>query len=125
MHTVKVSLDQAKTGEKNPNFLSNQDYVDYLRLKDCSQVSDGGSCLVLCNEEGLAKAGIQESSTAEIIGCEYACGNLYEDVSDLASMDTTKASVSRLYEKTGLSVKDVNVAEVHDCFSIAGCVALV
>ena len=34
-------------------------------------------------------------------------------------MDTAKAVVRRLYKKTGLSIADVDVAEVHDCFSIA------
>ena len=34
-------------------------------------------------------------------------------------MDTAKAVVSRLYGQTKLSVADVQVAEVHDCFSIA------
>ena len=47
------------------------------------------------------------------------CGNLYEDAADLSTLDTATAVVSRLYAKTGLSVRDVGVAEVHDCFSIA------
>ena len=34
-------------------------------------------------------------------------------------MDTAKTVVDRLYAKTGLSVADIQVAEVHDCFSIA------
>ena len=49
----------------------------YLRLTDCSQVSDGGSALILATEEGLRKAGVPLSSCVEIIGNEYGCGNLY------------------------------------------------
>lgn len=120
MHAVKVSLEKAKVGEKNPHFLSNEEYVNYLRLTDCSQVSDGASALILMNEEGLSQCGnLDQSSTAEILTCQYGCGNLYEDANDLSTMDTTKAVVSRVYEQTNLSIKDVNVAEVHDCFSIA------
>ena len=34
---VKVSVEGASAGEKNPMFLSNEEYKDYLRLTDCSQ----------------------------------------------------------------------------------------
>jgi acetyl-CoA acetyltransferase len=44
---------------------------------------------------------------------------LYEDAKDLCHLDTTEAVVKRLFEKTKLSINDINVAEVHDCFSIA------
>merc|ERR1712217_65535 len=119
MHAVKVDEKGARLHEKNPNFLSNQEFAPYLRLTDCSQVSDGGSALILVTEDGLKKAGIPMSQCVEIIGNEYGIGNLYEDAGDLSSMDTAKAVVNRLYNKTNLSVKDVQVAEVHDCFSIA------
>merc|ERR1711870_15902 len=104
----------ARVHEKNPNFLSNQDFVDYLRLTDCSQVSGGASALILATEDGLKKAGIPMSSCVEIIGSEYGVGNLYEDAKDLSTMDTAKAVVDRLYSKTNLSINDVQVAEVHD-----------
>ena len=52
MQAIKVDAEKAKVGEKNPNFLSNEEYVKYLRLTDCSQVSDGGSCVLLGTEEG-------------------------------------------------------------------------
>ena len=34
-------------------------------------------------------------------------------------MDNTAKAASRAYENTGLSPKDIQVAEVHDCFTIA------
>ena len=45
---------------------------------------------------------------------EYGCGNLYEDAADLTALDTTKAVVDRLWARTGLSAKDMQVAEVRD-----------
>jgi len=119
MHAVKINYDKAKVSDRNPNFLSNEDFKPYCRLTDCSQVSDGGSALILANEEGLKKAGVDVSSCVEILQCEAGCGNLYEDPADMTVMDTAQAVVSRVYEKAGVSVNDVNVAEVHDCFSIA------
>ena len=84
-----------------------------------SEVTDGGSALLLCSEEGLQQAGISQSDCVEIVGLEYGCGNLWEDAKDLAVMDTTQNVVSRLFAGTKTSIKDVNVAEVHDCFNIA------
>jgi acetyl-CoA acyltransferase len=52
MHTVKVPIEKTKAGEKNPNFLSNEDFKEYCRMTDCSQVSDGGSAILLASEEG-------------------------------------------------------------------------
>lgn len=119
MHSVRVDAAAARAGETNPMFLSNAEYREYIRLTDCSQVSDGGSAILLASEDGLAKAGIAVSDCVEVVGAEYGCGNLYEDAADLSRMDTARAVVGRLYANAGLTVDDVDVAEVHDCFSIA------
>jgi len=119
MHTVSINVEEAGESETNPLFLSNAEFKPYLRLRDCSQVSDGASGVVLVSEQGLVKAGIPLSACVEIVGAEHGCGNLYEDPEDFAVMDTAKAVVHRLYQTTKMSITDVQVAEVHDCFSIA------
>ncbi|MFT7622052.1 MAG: acetyl-CoA acyltransferase, partial [Myxococcota bacterium] len=56
MHTKKVTLEWASaSGDSNPRFLRNEELRDYMKVSDCSQVSDGGSACVLATEEGLAK----------------------------------------------------------------------
>merc|ERR1719386_285103 len=65
--------------DKNPNFLGNEELHPYLRLSDCSQVSDGGAALVLCSEEGLAKLGKSVSDCVEVVGVGHATGNLWVD----------------------------------------------
>jgi len=119
MHAVKINREQAKVSDKNPNFLSNQEFAPFCRLTDCSQVSDGASAIILANEDGLKKAGIDESSCVELLLCESGCGNLYEDPADFTVMDTAKAVVQRGFTKVGVGIGDINIAEVHDCFSIA------
>lgn len=119
MTKVKVTEEQAMGGEKNPKFLGNEEFKDYLRLTDCSQVSDGASAIILASEEGIKKAGLSVSDCVEVIGSEYGIGDLFSHPPDFASMDTAKAVVSRLYKNTGKSIKDVDVGEVHDCFSMA------
>ncbi len=72
MHAVTIDLEHANTpSPKNPAFLENEEVKDYLRVTDCSQVSDGASAIVLCSEEGLARIGSAElnrkSSFAEML----------------------------------------------------------
>lgn len=119
MHQVKVSYEQAKVGDKNPHFLSNETFKDFLRLTDCSQVSDGASAIVLASEEGLRKSGFTPVDSVEVIGIEHGVGDLFSDPEDFTSMDVTKSVVQRLFAKTGKSIEDIKVAEVHDCFSMA------
>jgi len=119
MWKVKMTEENAMGGEKNPNFLGNEDYKKYLRLTDCSQVSDGASAIILASEEGVKKAGLKLSDCAEVLGAEWGCGDLFSPPADYTSMDTTKHVVNRLYKKTNKSIRDIQVAEVHDCFSMA------
>ena len=58
MHTVKLALEAAnEASDKNPLFLENPEFREFLRVSDCSQVSDGGAALLICSKEGLARIG--------------------------------------------------------------------
>lgn len=88
-------------------------------MSDCSQVTDGASAIVVVSEEGLKSLGKSKSEAIEVLTVSHATGNLWEDT-DLTQLETTKAAATRAYESTKLSPQDIQVAEVHDCFSMAG-----
>ena len=117
MHAVQMSFERAAGVEKNPKFLSNPDVREFLKVSDCSQVSDGGAALVLVSEQGLAKLGKTPADAIEVLGLGHATGNLYED-RDPLTMDTTAAAAQVAYAQAGLTASDVDIAEVHDCFTI-------
>jgi acetyl-CoA acyltransferase len=119
MGSVKMTLENASAAsDKNPNFLANEEFNPFLKVSDCSQVSDGGSALVLVSEEGLRKAGRSDAAGAvELLGYGHACGPL-GDVGDLTELAITKQAANEAYASAGVSASDVGVAEVHDCFSI-------
>jgi acetyl-CoA acyltransferase len=120
MHAVKVSADQAASVSKtNPNFLSNEEFSSFLRVTDCSQVSDGGAACVFASEEGVRKMGKQLSECIEVVGYDYGTGDLWTDPPDLTEMTTIKAVVGRLMAANKLRIDDMGVAELHDCFSMA------
>ena len=120
MHAIKMDVETASSSsDANPCFLENEELSPYLRLSDCSQVSDGGAALVLVSEEGLKKLGKSEADAIEVVGLGHATGNLYEDADPLA-LPTTAAAAQRAYAQAGdgFSADHIGVAEVHDCFTI-------
>lgn len=119
MKAVKMNLQQAATsGSHNPNFLSNAELSPYLKVSDCSQVSDGGAALIVVSEAGLARLGKTPADAIEVMACEIATSNLFED-GDPTRFDTTAHAAKRAYAQAGIGASRVGVAEVHDCFTVA------
>lgn len=90
---------------------------DPLRLLECSPVTDGASALVITN--------IKSESAIEIIASEVATDSLgLSQRTGLTELKATQIASQKAYKKSGLGPKDIDVAEVHDCFSIAEILAL-
>lgn len=124
MHSAKVTAEHAGTvSDKNPNFLNNEDFKHFLRVTDCSQVSDGGAACVLVSEEGLRRMGRRAEDCVEVIGYDYGVGDLWSDPPDLTEMTTIKTVVRRMLDSHKLSISDMGVAELHDCFTMAELLA--
>ena len=117
MRAVTMTHEQAAGDERNPKFLTNPEFKDYLKVSDCSQVSDGGAALVLVSEAGLAKLGKTEHDAIEVLSLAHTTGNLFVD-GDPVTMETTVAAAERAYAAAGLTPDAVQIAEVHDCFTI-------
>lgn len=120
-HMKAAKMDYATAAvasEKNPRFLSNPDLAPWLKVSDCSQVSDGASAMIVVSEAGLARLGKKPSDAIEVLALETATGSLYTD-GDPLHMATTEAAARRAYQAAGLSPAQIELAEVHDCFTIA------
>ena len=119
MHAVKMTLEQAETtSDSNPEFLSNPELKPHLRVSDCSQVTDGAAAVILATAEGLAKLGQTVSECVEVRAYGFATNPLGQ-VADLLRLDTAAAAASEALGDAGIGPNDVDVAEVHDCFTIA------
>ena len=118
MKSRSMTLEHASVAsEKNPAFLSNEEFNAYLKVSDCSQVSDGASAALLVTEEGLKKLGLRPEDCIEILGTGHATASLYED-GDPTELGTTRLAAERAYAAAGKTASDVQVAEVHDCFTL-------
>ena len=99
-------------------------FVDHLNLFDCSKVSDGASALALYSEEGLKKAGISKDKAIEIIAFDSSEGEITKASKKLTVLKTTKVSAEKAFKMADIDAKNLDVLEVHDCFSITGILAL-
>jgi len=92
-----------------------------LKLYDCSLITDGASCLILTKPE-LAKR--FTDTPVHIIGSGQASDTigLYERA-DLTTLRAAKLAAKEAYKMAGVKPEDIDVAEVHDCFTIAEIIA--
>jgi acetyl-CoA C-acetyltransferase len=119
MQKVQITLDEATAiGERN------RYVVEGLPMKtyDCSQITDGYAGLLLATEEGLARLGVARRDCVEIAGYAQATDPLLKAGRDVLHPAGANRAMSRAYEMAGLKPADVNVAEVHDCFTVMGAI---
>jgi acetyl-CoA C-acetyltransferase len=102
----------------------NRYIAEGLRLKtfDCSQITDGYAGLVLATEEGLARLGVAKKDSVRIAGWGQATDPLKKEGRDVLRPRGAYAAMGRAYAMAGLSPADVNVAEIHDCFTVMGAI---
>ena len=93
-----------------------------LNILDCSPVSDGAAAVIVVTAEDAlkytdnpiyVKASTQASDTIAL-----------HSRKSLTTIESTKIASKKAYEIAGLTPKDIDVAEVHDCFSINGLIAI-
>lgn len=119
MRSFRMTLEGASAAsDRNPQFLENPDYREWLKVSDCSQVSDGASALILLSEEGLARTGRRRADVVELAAYGHATASLGGE-RDLTALTTTAAAAREAYRDSGTGSSEIGVAEVHDCFSIA------
>jgi acetyl-CoA C-acetyltransferase len=99
-------------------------FIPYLNYYDCSKVTDGASSLLVLSEEGLKKCGLHTDDTIEIIGMGEAVDDITLPPKDLTVLNTTGVAARKAFEMANLSVEDIGILEVHDCFTISGLLSL-
>jgi acetyl-CoA C-acetyltransferase len=119
MNKVQITLEQATKIEGINKYI-----VEGLPLKtyDCSQITDGYAALILATGEGLAKLGIPVHETVEMAGFGQATDALNKENRDVLRPAGAYRAMNRAYEMAGVRPADVNVAEVHDCFTVMGAI---
>jgi acetyl-CoA C-acetyltransferase len=129
---AKVAVKNHENGVLNPkahfqksitvdDVLSSRPVAWPLKLYDCSPISDGASCIVLTRPKLARKF---TDTPVHIIGSAQAQETLgLFERSDVTTMNVTKLAARKAYEMAGVRPKQIDVAELHDCFTIAEIMA--
>jgi acetyl-CoA C-acetyltransferase len=92
-----------------------------LRVGDCCANADGSSCIIVASEE---KARALCKKPVWILGVGAATTSVNLAGRDLfTGLTVAQQAAQQAYEMAGVGPKDIDVAEVHDCFTIAEMMA--
>ncbi|MCA3423639.1 MAG: thiolase domain-containing protein [Roseomonas sp.] len=90
---------------------------DPLKLYDCCPVSDGAAALLLVARDrakGARRMPVDVLASVQTRGASRIAGH-----ADLCCFDATVSAARKAYEIAGIKPQDVDLVELHDCFSIA------
>ena len=130
---AQVAVKNHANGAKNPyaqyrreitlELAMNATTVAYpLGLLDCSPVTDGAASLILCTAD---KAKKYTDKPIKIIGSGQGSDSLaLHGRRDICTLDATVHAAKTAYKQAGITSKDIDFAEVHDCFTIAEICAI-
>ncbi len=93
-----------------------------LKLLDCSPITDGAAAVILCASEHAKK---YTDQPIEIIASAQASDTLaLASRHCLTELHATKVAARDAFKQARLTPKDVDVVEVHDCFTNAEVMAI-
>ncbi|MBU2500401.1 thiolase domain-containing protein [bacterium] len=123
-----VAVKNHRNGAKNPKaqfpleisektVLGAVRVAEPLGLFDCSPVTDGAACVLLAPVEFARKLG---KPVVKIIGSGHATDAIaLHDRKDPSTIPVVALAAQRAFKQSGLTIRDIDFAEVHDCFTIA------
>jgi acetyl-CoA C-acetyltransferase len=129
---AEVSVQSHYYGAKNPHaqfqkeitvekVLGGPMVTTPLQLLDCCPFSDGAAAVVLASEEVAKKL---TDKPVYIAGTGQASsGHIASQYKYLPRLRAREISVKQAYDMAGVTAKDIDICELHDCFSIASIIA--
>ena len=122
-HALPNDLAQFQQGIDVTDVLEAPTVSEPFGLYDCSPISDGGSAALLVSESFIEEHGLDP--TVAITGTGQGTDHL--SLAERASLTETPAArraAEAAYDDAGIGPDAIDVAEVHDCFTIAEALAL-
>jgi len=131
---ARVAVKNHENGALNPmaqypfkitaeRVLSSIMVADPLHILDCSPITDGAAAAVLCPLEMAKK--LTKKPPVKIAGIGHATDTIQlAQREDITWLESTAKAAERAYNLAGVEPKDVDLFEVHDCFTIAELVVI-
>lgn len=127
-HLASVAVKNHYHGSLNPNAhfqnkitaekaLESPIVASPLTLFDCSPITDGAAAIILSASDGLSE---NVTITASSVATDQISLSQRKSLTELLA---TKIASQKAYKQAGISPADIDIAEVHDCFTIAEILA--
>jgi acetyl-CoA C-acetyltransferase/acetyl-CoA acyltransferase len=128
---ARVAMKNHKNGTKNPKAqfqkeITLEDYYNSmpvaspLQLYDCCPISDGGAAAIITTAD-IAKKLVKKP--VHVIGIGFSSSGSLCGQKDFTRVKAREISAKMAYNMAGITPKDIDVAELHDCFTIAEILA--
>jgi len=119
MHNPNAQFQREITVEQ----VMNSGYVaEPMKLLDCSPLTDGAAAVILASEKKVKELGLDG---VEMLASEQASDTLaLTNRKSLTELKATKIASDKAYLKAGVKPSDIDVVELHDCFTIAEIMAI-
>ena len=119
-HSVNNPYSQFQTEYSLEDILSAKMVYEPLTKLQCCPTSDGAGAAIVASEAFVLKHGLEDQAV-EIVGMSMATDmpSSFDDKSciKMVGADLTKKAATAVYEQSGLGPENVDVIELHDCFS--------
>ncbi len=127
---AKISEKARKHAAKNPfalfrevlsveQIMASDEVFDPLTRFQCCPPTCGAAAAILCSDEFAKKHGLKPAVNiaGQVMTTDFASSFDGHSMTKMIGYDMAKSAADQLYEKTGTGPKDVQVVELHDCFT--------
>lgn len=127
---AKIAEKARKHASKNPyalfrevlsveQILASDEVFDPLTKFQCCPPTCGAAAAILCSDDFAKKIGASNPVyiAGQVMKTDFVSSFEGQSMIKMVGYDMAKAAATELYEKTGLGPKDVQVIELHDCFT--------
>jgi len=125
---AKVAVKNHYNGSKNPlaqypfeitveAVLNSVKVADPLNILDCSPITDGAAAAIICPADMARKMG---KPLIKVTGSGHATDTIQiSQRKDMTWLEATYQAAKQAYAMADIKPKDIDLFEVHDCFTIA------
>jgi acetyl-CoA acetyltransferase len=99
--------------------MASEEVFDPLTRFQCCPPTCGAGAAILCSDEFAKKHGIKNAVyiAAQAMTTDYASSFAEKSMIKMVGYDMTKQAAKQVYEAAGIGPEDVDVVELHDCFT--------
>jgi acetyl-CoA C-acetyltransferase len=132
-HMAAVAVKNHGNGAKNPlahmrkvitmeQALNGKPIAEPLTVYDCSLISDGAAAVLIAPLERAAEF---TDKPVRVLGIAQTSDYVaLDEKDDITTLRAVRTSSEKAYKMAGLGPRDIQFAEIHDCFTIAEIIAI-